>query len=116
MISLLRLDGRFSIVCAAFPEGHPELPSRSANWDHLLEKFDNGASAAITQCFFDVTPYHELLAYVGTHRPGSRIIPGILPVTDYHGLVRFCTRCGASVPATLAALLAPLADNPVAVP
>ena len=115
LIDLISADQRFSIVCAAFPEGHPELASRTANWDHLLEKFQRGACAAITQCFFAVTPYRELCAYVESRRGPTRIIPGILPVTDYHGLVRFCTRCGASVPPELRALLEPLSADPVAV-
>ncbi|MBA3709506.1 MAG: methylenetetrahydrofolate reductase [Planctomycetes bacterium] len=116
LIDLIRTDGRFAIVCAAFPEGHPDNPSRSADWDWLTRKFEKGAVAAITQCFFDVAPYLELVDHL-TQTTGrrQRIIPGILPITDFHALERFCARCGASIPDSVRALLAPLADDPLAV-
>jgi methylenetetrahydrofolate reductase (NADPH) len=116
LIDLIRGDSRFAIVCAAFPEGHPDSPTRAADWQWLARKFEKGASAAITQCFFEAQPYVELVEHLSStlgRRP--RIIPGILPVTDFRALERFCARCGASVPAALRALLAPLADDAVAV-
>jgi methylenetetrahydrofolate reductase (NADPH) len=116
LIELIRGDGRFATVCAAFPEGHPDNPSRTGNWDHLLAKLERGAAAAITQCFFEPKPYFELLDYLTKSR-GSRprIIPGILPIVDFHALERFCARCGASIPESVRARLAPLADDAVAV-
>ncbi|MBA2480785.1 MAG: methylenetetrahydrofolate reductase [Planctomycetes bacterium] len=116
LIDLIRTDRRFAIVCAAFPEGHPDNPSRSADWDWLVEKFRRGATAAITQCFFEARPYQELVEHV-TRTTGKRqrIIPGILPITDFHALERFCARCGATIPDSVRATLAPLADDPIAV-
>jgi methylenetetrahydrofolate reductase (NADPH) len=116
LIDLIRGDGRFAITCAAFPEGHPDNPSREGNWRHLLDKFARGAAAAITQCFFEPAPYLEQVAWLERElgrRP--RVIPGILPIVDFKALERFCARCGASVPASVRARLAPLADDPVAV-
>src|SRR3954469_19241806 len=116
LIELINGDGRFAIACAAFPEGHPEAASREADWTRLLEKLAAGACAAITQCFFEPAPWLEQRAWL-TQRLGKapRLIPGILPITDFHALERFCVRCGASVPASVRARLAPLADDPVAV-
>ncbi len=116
LIDLIAGDGRFATVCAAFPEGHPDNPSRTGNWDHLATKLAKGATAAITQCFFDASPYVEHVDYLAKKlgvRP--RIIPGILPIVDFHALERFCARCGASVPASVRDRLAPLADDPIAV-
>ena len=110
LIELIRADGRFAVLCAAFPEKHPDAQSRDADWDNLERKLAAGASAGITQCFFSVADYRALQARL----PQARIIPGILPVTDYHALVRFCERCGASVPPALRALLEPLAANKIA--
>lgn len=116
LIDLIRDRGGFSTLCAAFPERHPEAASREADWDHLAEKLRRGACGAITQCFFDVQAYADMLAHL-TRALGRtpRIIPGLLPITDWHALVRFCERCGAEVPSGLRDLLAPLADDKVAV-
>ena len=111
LIDLIRTDGRFAVLCAAFPEKHPDAVSREADWQNLENKLAAGASGAITQCFFSIDDYRALRARL----PHARIIPGILPVTDYHALVRFCDRCGASVPAAVRTLLEPLADNKIAV-
>lgn len=111
LIELIRGDGRFTALCAAFPEKHPDAVSRDADWLNLHAKLTSGASAAITQCFFDIADWHALR----TRLPTARIIPGILPVVDFKALERFCLRCGAQVPASLRQHLEPLADNPIAV-
>ena len=111
LIELIRADGRFASLCAAFPEQHPDAVSRAADWDNLERKLAAGASAALTQCFFDPADYRAIRARL----PQARIIPGVLPVVDFHALERFCIRCGAQVPAALRAKLAPLADNAIAV-
>jgi methylenetetrahydrofolate reductase (NADPH) len=116
LIELIQGRGGFAIACAAFPEKHPDAVSREADWANLQRKLEAGASLAITQCFFDAAPYRELVAHLAA-RMGRipRIIPGILPVTSFKALERFCAVCGASIPAALRALLEPLADDPVAV-
>ena len=116
LINLIRADGRFAITCAAFPEKHPDAVSKEADWANLQSKFEAGACAAITQCFFTVQPYIELLAHLTT-RLGyvPRIIPGILPITNFKSLERFCLTCGAAIPDSLRAQLAPLAEDVVAV-
>ena len=111
LIELIRADGRFATLCAAFPEKHPDASDREADWANLERKLAAGACGAITQCFFDVADYRALRARL----PAARIIPGILPITDFHALVRFCERCGANVPDALHAQLAPLADDKLAV-
>lgn len=116
LIELIKGHGGFATLCAAFPERHPDAPDQASDWGHLAGKLQRGASGAITQCFFEPEPYLAMLAHLakaGGARP--RIIPGILPVTDFHALVRFCERCGASVPAAMRAHLLPLADDRVAV-
>jgi methylenetetrahydrofolate reductase (NADPH) len=116
LIDLIRADGRFATVCASFPEGHPDNPSREGNWGHLVDKLTRGASAAITQCFFEPGPYFEHVAWLERARGARpRVIPGILPIVDFHALERFCARCGASIPQRVRQRLAPLADDAVAV-
>lgn len=116
LIELIRADGRFAIACAAFPEGHPEAVSREDDWQRLVDKYSAGADVAITQCFFEPAPWLAQRDWL-RQRTGRapRLIPGILPIVDFHALERFCVRCGANVPASVRARLAPLADDHVAV-
>lgn len=115
LLELIHADGRFAALCAAFPEGHPEAPDRNTDWLYLEHKFTVGACAAITQCFFEPQPYRDLVEHLARHGRKQRIIPGILPITDFKALERFCARCGSTIPAAVRALLAPLADDAVAV-
>lgn len=118
LIELVRDDGRFAIACAAFTEGHPEASDRDSDWGYLAGKFAAGACAAISQLFFDAATWSELNAWLQQHHPDQAkpILPGILPITDWHWLVdfrdRFCP--SASIPEALRARLEPLADDPVA--
>jgi methylenetetrahydrofolate reductase (NADPH) len=116
LIDLIRERGGFATLCAAFPELHPDAASREGDWAHLAAKFQHGACGAITQCFFTPQPYVDMIGHLtGIMGRKPRIIPGILPITDFHALVRFCERCGSFVPPKLRAALAPLADDKVAV-
>lgn len=114
LIDLIREDGRFATLCAAFPEKHPEAATREADWENLRRKFEKGACAAITQCFFEPRLYVDLRAHL-TEMLGRepRIIPGILPVTDWAALVRFCGVCGATIPDSLRERIEPVAGNRV---
>ncbi|TVR13003.1 MAG: methylenetetrahydrofolate reductase [NAD(P)H] [Planctomycetota bacterium] len=114
LLQVVAADGRFASVGAAYPEGHPDSPSREEDWGHLLEKFDNGACAAITQCIFDSKDYCELLQWVEHRRKGSTIIPGILTVVDYPAIERFSSFCGATIPQALKELMEPLQERPSA--
>jgi methylenetetrahydrofolate reductase (NADPH) len=114
LLRLVRADGRFTLMCAAYPDGHPQATSREADWEVLAGKFDAGAQLAITQCFFAVDAWRQMNAHVRRRIPTARIVPGILPVLNYAKLLAFCARCGAMVPADLHARFAPLADDPAA--
>jgi len=115
LIELIKEDGRFTVLCAAFPEKHPDAVTREADWQNLARKFAAGASAAITQCFFTLEPYQEMVAWFAQQGQKPRIIPGILPVVNYPALKRFCAICQATIPPALANLLEPLGDDAVAV-
>ncbi|MBA3684589.1 MAG: methylenetetrahydrofolate reductase [Planctomycetes bacterium] len=116
LIDLIRADGRFAIACAAFPEKHPDAPDRLSDWGHLVEKFSKGASAAITQCFFEATPYRELVTWLeGRLGRRPRVIPGILPITNWKSLTRFAAICQATIPDGLRSAIEPLGDDAVAV-
>lgn len=116
LIDLIKDVGPFAILCAAFPERHPDAVTRDADWLNLKGKIEHGACAGITQCFFETTPYFELLAFLRkTLEQPVRIIPGILPIVDWGALQRFCAICGANIPSRLRELLEPVAEDREAV-
>ena len=116
LVSFIREEfgSYFTIGVAGFPEGHVLATSRDLDTIYLKSKIDAGADFVITQLFFnnqDYFDYVERLKKLGITKP---IIPGILPITDYNALVRFCGVCGASIPQNVHDIFKPLADNPEA--
>ncbi|MEM9971934.1 MAG: methylenetetrahydrofolate reductase [NAD(P)H] [Pseudomonadota bacterium] len=102
LVSALAQTGQFDIIVGAYPDAHPEAASPDADVDWLKRKIDAGASAAITQFFFDADTFfrfRDRCAAAGITQP---ILPGILPIESWSGVQRFAKRCGAHIPATLA--------------
>ena len=92
----------FAIGGACFPEVHPEAASLDADLAYLKTKVSSGASFLITQLFFDNRVYFDFVQEaraVGIEVP---IIPGVMPITSYAQIVRFCELCAASIPQPLA--------------
>ncbi len=101
----------FNIGVAGFPEGHLLCPDRNLDAQYLKNKIAHGADFVITQLFFDNQDYFDYVARLKKLGVGTRIIPGILPITDYPGLVRFCALCGASIPDRVHAIFKPIAED-----
>lgn len=92
----------FEISVSAYPEKHPESPSLDADYALLKAKIDAGANRAITQFVFDTD---AVLRFADrAYKEGIRvpIVPGIMPATNFKGVVRMAQRCGATIPAWLA--------------
>ncbi|MBI3601345.1 MAG: methylenetetrahydrofolate reductase [NAD(P)H] [Candidatus Omnitrophica bacterium] len=102
----------FGIGVAGFPEGHMLAPNREVDAQHLKAKIDAGADYVITQLFFDNQDYFDYIARLKKLGVNKPVIPGILPITDYQALVRFCLLCGASIPVKVHEIFKPLADDP----
>ena len=86
------------ISVAAYPEGHPESGGVEADLQNLRRKVEAGAKRAITQFFFDTDVflrYRDRCAALGLN---IGIVPGILPISRFPQLLRFASRCGASIP------------------
>ena len=102
----------FEIGVAGFPEGHILALNREMDAQHLKTKIDAGANYIITQLFFNDQDYFDYIARLKKLGVNKPVIPGILPITDYRALVRFCLLCGASIPAQIHEIFKPLADDP----
>lgn len=104
--------GGFDVTVGAYPERHPESPSIEHDIDVLKAKVDAGATRAISQFFFDIDAflrYRDRIRAAGIDIP---LLPGIMPVSNFNGLVRMSAGCGASIPAWLAAHFDGLDDDP----
>jgi len=101
----------FSIGVAGFPEGHLLCPDRELDAQYLKNKIDKGADYVITQLFLKTRDYFDYVSRLRKLGVNSRIIPGILPITDYPALVRFCLMCGTSIPGQVHEIFKPIAED-----
>jgi methylenetetrahydrofolate reductase (NADPH) len=102
----------FEISVGLYPQRHPESPSIDHDIDVLKAKVDAGATRAITQFFFDIDAFlrfHDQVRAAGVTIP---ILPGIMPVTNYKGLLKMAGPCGIPLPDWLGGLFEGLDADP----
>lgn len=100
LVEALAQTGKFTIRVGAYPERHPDAAHAQQDIDHLKRKIDAGATAAITQFFFEADTFfrfRDACVKAGINAP---IIPGILPVENWAGARKFAAACGASIAPT----------------
>jgi methylenetetrahydrofolate reductase (NADPH) len=115
LVTLARSIGDFSIGVAGYPEMHPESVDKHCDLEYLRAKVACGADFVTTQLFFDNRDYFDFCERAQHNGIAVRIIPGIMPITNYRQIVRFTTMCGATLPVALRQRLEPVADDPQAV-
>jgi methylenetetrahydrofolate reductase (NADPH) len=100
LVSFLREEhgDHFTIEVAAYPEFHPQAPSAQIDLENFKRKIDSGADAAITQYFYNADAYQRFVDECRRMRIEVPIVPGIMPITNYHQLARFSDACGAEIP------------------
>jgi len=86
------------ISVAAYPEIHPESPSRAADLENLKAKFEAGADEALTQFFFDNDLYRAFLDDARAAGVSGQIVPGIMLINDFFKVKNFAARCQTSIP------------------
>jgi methylenetetrahydrofolate reductase (NADPH) len=96
---------------ACFPEVHPEAPSLEADLAYLRTKVENGASFLITQLFFDNRHYFDFVPAARAAGIDVPIIPGVMPITSYLQIRRFCELCEATIPDPLASAMEALGGD-----
>lgn len=102
----------FTIGVAGFPEGHILCPDRDQDARYLKRKMDDGADFVITQLFFNNNDYVNYVARLRKLGVQNRIIPGLLPITNYKNLVKFCSLCGATITPEVRKIFEPIQDDP----
>lgn len=102
---------KFGVAVAGFPEGHVLCKDREKDADFLKMKIDAGADFVITQLFFDNQDYFDYVGRLRKRGVNNRVVPGIIPVTDYNALVRFTSMCGASISNEVKEIFEPIAED-----
>jgi methylenetetrahydrofolate reductase (NADPH) len=88
----------FHIEAAAYPEMHPQARSPQADLDAYLAKVRAGANSAITQMFFNADAYFRFADEARQAGADIPLVPGIMPITNSSGIIRFADSCGAEIP------------------
>jgi methylenetetrahydrofolate reductase (NADPH) len=114
LVAGLKQVAPFDISIAAYPEVHPDSSTRAFDIENLKRKVDAGADRAITQFFFSADCFFRFQDDVAAAGIDIEIVPGIMPVTNFAGIVRMAGNCGTDVPAWLGNLFEGLDDLPAA--
>ncbi|MBT9317717.1 methylenetetrahydrofolate reductase [NAD(P)H] [Leptothoe spongobia] len=88
----------FTLVVAAYPEVHPEAKNAQQDLINFKRKVEAGASAAITQYFYNADAYEDFVNRCRQQGITIPIYPGIMPITNHERLARFSRMCGAEIP------------------
>lgn len=98
LVSGIRNIGTFEISVGTYPERHPDSRSLDDDIDLLKAKIDAGASRAIGQFAFDteaIVRFRDRALSRGVSIP---LVPGLMPSTNFNGVIRMATRCGTTIP------------------
>jgi methylenetetrahydrofolate reductase (NADPH) len=101
----------FKIEVAAYPEMHPQAKGPSEDFDNFRRKVEAGADSALTQLFYNADAYLDFLERCSKARIKIPVVPGIMPITGYANMMRFCTGCGADLPRWIRLRLEELQDD-----
>jgi len=98
LVELIHDTGDFCIGVAAFPDPHPAQHDPGLDARILKDKWEAGASFAITQLFFRAQAYFDLVDRVRSIGCEIPIIPGIMPITMISQVEKFAQMSGADIP------------------
>ena len=108
----------FHIEVAAYPEMQPQARSFKLDVDNLVNKYQAGANASITQFFYNADSYlylRESLEKRGIDTVAQPLVAGIMPITNSSNLMRFADSCGADIPRYVRKQLADFGDDSKAI-
>ncbi|MBO0343731.1 methylenetetrahydrofolate reductase [NAD(P)H] [Roseibium sp. CAU 1637] len=111
LVAGVKKIGNFDVSVSGYPERHPESRDWSVEIDNLKRKVDAGADRIITQYFFDNDLFEQYLEHLGKAGITIPVVPGILPIQNFHQTVAFSKNCGTTIPDWLARRFAGLDDD-----
>jgi methylenetetrahydrofolate reductase (NADPH) len=100
LVAFIRAEtgDHFHIEVGAYPEMHPQARSPQADLQAYVTKVKAGASSAITQMFFNSDAYFRFVDDAHALGADVPVVPGIMPITNSSGIIRFADGCGADIP------------------
>ena len=113
LVAFIRAEtgDHFHLEVAAYPEMHPQARSPEADLQAYAAKVKAGANSAITQYFFNADAYFRFVDEARRLGADVPVVPGIMPITNASGLLRFADSCGAEVPRWIRLRLQGLGDD-----
>jgi methylenetetrahydrofolate reductase (NADPH) len=101
----------FEVSVSCYPERHPESHSLDVDVDLLVRKVDAGATRAIGNFCFNSDAIVRLRDRVAARGIAIPIVPGLMPTTNFRGVVRMAGRGGVGIPDWLTRLYDGLDDD-----
>lgn len=101
LVDLVTESSALEVGVAAFPEVHPESPNMEHDSKVLSLKHKAGARFAVTQLFFSVQAYTELVASATAAGATLPIVPGVMPISNAQQVLRMAELSGAAIPSAL---------------
>ena len=112
LVSFVRKNNGFCIGGACYPQGHLESLSLDEDIENLKKKVDAGTDFLITQLFFENSKFYDFVEKAKKAGINIPIIPGIMPITNYHQIRRMTELSGQEIPKVLKDRLESVADQP----
>jgi methylenetetrahydrofolate reductase (NADPH) len=112
LIPIAKSLDAFSIGAAGYPEGHQESRNVEEDLKWMKYKIDQGSDFIITQMFFDNDLYFDFVDRARKANVNKRIIPGIMPITNYKQISKFSKMSGATIPDSIVQRFEPIQDDP----
>lgn len=88
----------FHLEVGCYTEFHPEAPDAESDLASFKRKVDAGADSAISQFFFNADSYFYFVDRCEKMGIDLPIIPGIMPLRNFHKIAKFAAGCGAEIP------------------
>ena len=111
LIQSIKGNGNFCIGAAGYPEGHVEARDLGSDLKYLKMKMDMGAEFIVTQLFLDNSYFYRFRDRAQDKGINLRLIPGVMPVTNWHQITKFSDMCGCTIPINLKEKLFPVRDD-----
>lgn len=102
---------QFAIKVASYPETHPAADSSRTDLQSLKNKFEAGASSAITQFYYNPDAYWDHCTQAKMMGITQPIVPGVMPIHNFSAISRFAETCGAQIPRWLVKRCQALGDD-----
>ena len=117
LVAFIRAEtgDHFTIEVAAYPEMHPQAKSPDADLQAFATKARAGASSALTQFFYNADAYFRFVDEARKLGLTIPVVPGIMPITNASGLMRFADNCGAEIPRWVRLKLQSFGDDTVSI-